>query len=77
MPGNEDILNVYTAVRSQVRTAGMDGTVIDLDHNAMWTYMEKYGIENQLDVFEKVIGLFHHFLAEDATTKKLTTMERK
>jgi len=62
---------VYRAVQSQVRTAGMSGVVIGLDHNAVWTYMEKHGIENQLEIFEKVVNLFHHFLVEDATMRKL------
>ena len=77
LPGNEEVLSVYNAVQSQVRTAGMSGITIGLDHNAVWMYMDKYGIGNQLEIFEKVTRLFQHFLSEEATMRKLTTKAKR
>lgn len=77
LPGNEAILSVYNAVQGQVITAGMSGIVIGLNHSAVWKYMEKYEMENQLEIFEKVTKLFHHFLSEDATMRKLTAKRPK
>lgn len=68
MAENVDIIRVYMAVQGQVRVA-VDGTVIDLDHNAVWKYIEKCGVENEFEVFEQVIGLFRHFLEESREGK--------
>jgi len=59
---NDDVLKVYNIVSGQVITAGMDGTIIDLDHNAVHRDMELYKIENKCSVFERVVWLFHQVL---------------
>jgi len=64
MAGNEDAVRVWAAVQGQVRV-GMDGTVIDLDHNAVWKYIEKAGVEDEMGTFERVMGLFRHFQEKD------------
>ena len=59
---NDDVIKVYNLVSGQVITAGMDGTVIDLDYNAVLRVMELYDIPNKREVFERVVGLFHRVL---------------
>ena len=63
MQENVDVIRVYMAIRGQVRVAGM-GDVVDLDHTAVWKFIEKSGIENQLVVFDSVVALFHRRLEE-------------
>jgi len=69
MPENVDVIRVYLSVQGQVRTAGNTGMVVDLDHNAVWKYIEMNAIENPLSVFHGVTWLFHEML-EDARLKE-------
>lgn len=59
---NDDVLKVYGIVSGQVITAGKDGTVVDLNHNALLGVMRLYKIQNRRSVFERVIQLFHSVL---------------
>lgn len=61
-PENSDAIFVWSMTQDQLRTAGMDGTPFAPDHNAVWTFMDKFEIENQPEVFRKVLFLFSHFL---------------
>jgi len=58
MPGNEDAIFVWTSVQDQLRVAGMEGQPFAPDHNAIWMFMDKFGIKKQKEVFKKVLTLF-------------------
>jgi hypothetical protein len=62
MPENGPAIFVWSMTNDQWRTAGMDGTPFAPDHNAIWTFMDKFEIENSKDTFMKVKTLFTHFL---------------
>ena len=55
---------IYRAVRNQVVTVfnGERNVVIDLNYPAVKMVMDLYGVKNQRECFEKVLGTFHHFL---------------
>jgi len=63
-PENEQPAMIYRAVRNQVVTVfnGERNVVIDLNYPAVKMVMDLYGVKNQRDCFEKVLGTFHHFL---------------
>lgn len=63
MEQNEDATKVYLATMNQVVTAGM-GTIVDIDFNAIKFVMELYDIQDKKTCFEKVVGMFRHFLEE-------------
>ena len=62
-PENETPVNVYLICRNQALTAGMGGTVIDLNYPAVFGVMDRWpgGIANQWDCFMKVRKLFSEF----------------
>jgi len=61
MGQNVDAVKIYNLSQGQVITAGMDGTVIDIDQMAVWKNIEQYGVENPRRVFEKIVTVFRHF----------------
>lgn len=69
-PENSDAIFVWSMTQDQLRTAGMDGTPFAPDHNAVWTFMDKFEIECQQETFQKVILLFSHFLRKMHEGKK-------
>ena len=52
---NVDALKIFSVVRNQF-IMGME-MPIDINHVAVWTAIEKYGIPKERDTFEKVIAL--------------------
>lgn len=36
----------------------MEAISVDLDHNSVWKTIEKYGIEDEVGCFEKVLSAF-------------------
>lgn len=64
LPENEQAATVFRAVRNQVITVfnGERNVVIDLNYPAVKMIMDLYGVKDQRNCFEKVIGTFHHFL---------------
>ena len=60
---------VYVATQGQVITAGMSGVVVDINHAAVWKYMEKHGIGDKTHVFDRVVRLFN-LLAEEERDKQ-------
>lgn len=54
---NDEIIKIFKIVRNQL-IIGFD-TTIDLNHLAIWKALEKYQIENEVEVFEKIIWLWH------------------
>lgn len=69
-PENVDTIRVWVSTQDQVRTAGMSGEVYALDHVAVWMWMDRYNIENQTVVFEKVNWLFHQILEIQRLSRK-------
>jgi hypothetical protein len=61
-PENQDAIFVWSNTSDQLRPAGMDGAMFAPDHNAIWMFMDKFGIQNQCIVFQKVRALFTHFI---------------
>ena len=61
---NADAGMIYHVVKRQVRTAGMTGEIVDLDHVALSAVMDIYGVKDRRDVFEKVTRAFRSRLAE-------------
>lgn len=64
MPENEEAAMIYSMVRGQVITRGVDGTVIDINHLAIDAAIDRNGIEDRKKTFDKVVRIFHHFLQE-------------
>ena len=62
MPENDDVLKVYDLIQGQVITAGPNGTIVDLDYNALFKVMELYEIQDKLFVLNGVRQLFHAVL---------------
>lgn len=62
---NVDAANIWMLTRDQVIVAGMSGTVIAINQLALWKNIEEFQIKNRLDCFEKVRGVFNHFLELD------------
>ena len=63
MEENEEVANVYQATRGQVRTLGEQ--VIDIDHVALWQYIDRMKINDPIKIFRQVNNVFHHFLSKD------------
>ena len=63
MEENEEVANVYQATRGQVRTLGEQ--VIDIDHVALWQYIDRMKISDPIKIFRQVNNVFHHFLSKD------------
>jgi len=60
MPENADAIRIWGLVKDQVITAGMDGTVIALNHLALWEAIDRFKIELPLNCFQKVLDVFNH-----------------
>ena len=69
-PENSDAIFVWSMTQDQLRTAGMDGVPFAPDHNAIWTFMDRFGIEDQQGTFQKVIFLFSHFIKKMQEDRK-------
>ena len=57
---NEDAIFILEKVLNQAIFIGMEGVPVDLNHIAVERAIERYGIENQEDCFEKVLLAWHH-----------------
>lgn len=75
LPGNESVVQVYVATQNQVIVAGL-GTIVGLRQDAVWEYMDRYEIENPLEVFEGVMKLFDTMLERDMQQQKLKSMSK-
>ena len=60
LPENEDAFRVYRQCCSQY-ILGMGGPV-DVNHLAVWKYIEMYEIESPLECFETVIATCRHMI---------------
>jgi hypothetical protein len=58
LPENRAAWELYQIVRSQYITAGMDGTIIDINHSAIVDVLKLYQCYNT-DTFEKILCLSH------------------
>lgn len=38
------------------------GEIIDINHLAVWKYIDEFEIKNRKDCFNKTIKVFHHIL---------------
>lgn len=56
---NADAINVWLITKGQIISVGM-GEVVDINHLAVWKVIEKLGIANEWDCFNKVVRVFHH-----------------
>ena len=57
MAENEDAWNIFNINRHQLIAAGMDGTIIDINHIPIYSAMGLYEIEDKRQCFEKVLLL--------------------
>lgn len=73
LPGNESVLQVFMATQNQVIVVGL-GTVIGLQHGPVWEYLDRYEVENPMEVFESVMKLFDTMLERDMQERKLKSM---
>jgi len=69
MTENLDVIRTYMAIGGQVRTE--EGTIVDLDHNAVWKFIEKNEMPNQVLVFSRTVALFHRQLELERDKKGL------
>lgn len=56
LPANKAAWELYQIVRSQFLTAGMDGSIIDINHCAVIEVLKLYDCY-EVDTFEKIIFL--------------------
>lgn len=52
---------IFKIVRGQVLVAGM-GSVIGLNHLAVWEAIDRYKVSDKIRCFEKVNAVFYHLL---------------
>jgi len=69
MTENLDVIRTYMAIGGQVRTT-TEGMVVDLDHNAVWKFIEKNEMPNQVSVFSRTVSLFHRQLELEREKKE-------
>jgi hypothetical protein len=62
LPENSEVARVYLAVQNQILVSM--GQIIDINHVAIKTIMDLYGVIDQRRCFERVVALFHYFLEE-------------
>lgn len=62
MDENQEAIFIWSIVRDQVITAGMDGEVIALNQLAVWEAIDRYKIKNQTQCFDKVRKVFYFLL---------------
>ena len=67
---NEDAFLIYNIVQNQAIFIGMNAVAIDLDYNAVKIVMNLYGIEDQLDCFQRVVKVWHTMAAADRMKQK-------
>jgi len=60
---NEDALSIFFLTQGQY-VMGPNGP-IDINHLAVWAAIDAYGVRDRTGCFERVLNLFHHFLAEN------------
>ncbi len=54
-PYNYETYRWYEKVSRQLITVGMNGTPIDLKHEAVWKILEEYNVPNKVKMFERVM----------------------
>lgn len=57
-------------MQNQAIFIGMDAIPIDLDYNAVKIVMDLYGIEDQLDCFQRVVKVWHTMAATGRAKRK-------
>ena len=69
---NEDAARIFYVVRGQVVTRfnGQEDVIVDLNHLAVWTAIDRYGVKDKQRCFEKVMKIFHVFLEEQRKKEK-------
>ena len=63
MECNKDALRIWRLVKNQVVTVGM-GQPVDLNQMAIWEAIDRYGIEDQIGTFEKIVVLFRYLVSK-------------
>lgn len=60
LPENEAAARIFQLVRGQVitRNGGERGLVEELNHLAVWSAIDAYGVSNRTEVFERVLRTF-------------------
>ncbi len=66
---NKETFDVFMQCQNQVIMSG-SGNVVDINFVAIKVMLDLYKIENQQNVFDKIVKVFHHFLAEDREKNK-------
>jgi hypothetical protein len=69
---NEDVARIFQIVRGQVITRfnGQVDMIMDLNHLAVWAAIDRYGIKNPRECFEKVMKMFYALLKEQRDREK-------
>lgn len=65
VPENQEALRLWPIVRNQVIVGGM-GSVIDINHLAVWEDIDRFGAEGPVNCFKKILILFNHFREKDS-----------
>ena len=63
MECNQDALRIWRLVKNQVVTVGM-GQPVDLNQMAIWEAIDRYGVEDQIGTFEKIVVLFRYLVSK-------------
>jgi hypothetical protein len=62
MPSNQDALNVYQSTQNQLIMSF--GGPISINHLAVWEWIDRYGINDPINVFEKVCATSANIISD-------------
>jgi len=71
LPENVDAVFIYCLVEGQVITAGADNRIIDINQMVVWKAIEKFEIEDQVGIFQKVVEAHKYFIIKDLEKKSV------
>lgn len=64
LPQNEVVFKLYLICRNQWILAGMDGTPLDVDIQAILATMDLYGVGSNKRIFERLLSLIRSDIQE-------------
>lgn len=59
LPQNIEVVKVWSLIHDQLIVGGA-GTVIALNHLAVWEVIDRYEINNPVECFEKILKIFYN-----------------
>lgn len=70
MNENVESVRVWHLVQGQRIVAGMTGITIDINHLAVWEILDRYGIEDKITCFEKILVIASETFKHEADIRE-------